>query len=113
MATLSDACSRNRQFPPSLFGNWTTADGPSWQADYHLTYNHQGPWCGVFSSNHPELADLYDTPIESEHGRRCILQNPWPGRELTFERDGRPGEKRSGEPITFPTSPGERIVIRP
>jgi hypothetical protein len=60
---LMAACSRNRQFPPSLFGNWTTADGPSWQADYHLNYNHQAPWWGVFSSNHPELADPYDTPI--------------------------------------------------
>lgn len=60
---LMASCSRNRQFPPSLFGNWTTADAPSWQADYHLNYNHQGPWWGVFSSNHPELADPYDTPI--------------------------------------------------
>lgn len=60
---LMASCSRNRRFPPSLFGNWTTADGPSWQADYHLNYNHQGPWWGVFSSNHPELADPYDTPI--------------------------------------------------
>lgn len=60
---LMASCSRNRLFPPSLFGNWTTADGPSWQADYHLNYNHQGPWWGVFSSNHPELADPYDTPI--------------------------------------------------
>jgi alpha-L-fucosidase 2 len=60
---LMASCSRNPKFPPSLFGNWTTADGPSWQADYHLNYNHQAPWWGVFSSNHPELADPYDTPI--------------------------------------------------
>ncbi len=60
---LMACCSRNRQFPPSLFGNWITADGPSWQADYHLNYNHQAPWWGVFSANHPELADPYDTPI--------------------------------------------------
>jgi alpha-L-fucosidase 2 len=60
---LMASCSRNKQFPPSLFGNWITADGPSWQSDYHLNYNHQAPWWGVFSSNHPELADPYDTPI--------------------------------------------------
>ena len=34
---LLASCSRNRAFPPSLYGNWTTLDGPSWQADYHLT----------------------------------------------------------------------------
>ena len=60
---LLASCSRNPRFPPSLFGNWTTLDGPSWQADYHLNYNHQAPWWGVFSSNHAELADPYDAPI--------------------------------------------------
>jgi hypothetical protein len=60
---LLASCSRNPRFPPSLFGNWITADGASWQADYHLNYNHQAPWWGVYSSNHPELADPYDTPI--------------------------------------------------
>ncbi|MEN9675175.1 MAG: hypothetical protein RIS76_1071, partial [Verrucomicrobiota bacterium] len=60
---LLASCSRNVRFPPSLFGNWTTADGPSWQADYHLNYNHEAPWWGVFSSNHAELADPYDAPI--------------------------------------------------
>lgn len=60
---LLASCSRNPRFPPSLFGNWITADAPSWQADYHLNYNHQAPWWGAFSSNHPELADPYDAPI--------------------------------------------------
>jgi len=60
---LMASCSRNRSFPPSLYGNWITADGPSWQADYHLNYNHQAPWWGVFSSNHVELAEPYDAPI--------------------------------------------------
>ncbi len=60
---LMASCSRNRRFPPSLYGNWITADGPSWQSDYHLNYNHQAPWWGVYSSNHCELADPYDTPI--------------------------------------------------
>ncbi|MEI6675075.1 MAG: glycoside hydrolase family 95-like protein [Verrucomicrobiota bacterium] len=60
---LLASCSRNQRFPPALFGNWTTADGPSWQGDYHLNYNYQAPWWGVYSSNHCELADPYDTPI--------------------------------------------------
>ena len=60
---LMASCSRNKQFPPSLYGNWITADGPSWQSDYHLNYNYQAPWWGVFSSNHVDLAEPYDTPI--------------------------------------------------
>ncbi|WP_376769353.1 hypothetical protein [Paenibacillus germinis] len=29
-------CSRNKAFPPGLFGNWITTDTPSWAGDYHL-----------------------------------------------------------------------------
>jgi len=56
-------CSRNVQFPPGLWGNWVTTDEPGWAGDYHLNYNHQAPWWGVYSSNHVELSDPYDTPI--------------------------------------------------
>lgn len=56
-------CSRNKQFPPGLFGNWITTDKPEWAGDYHLNYNYQAPWWGVYSSNHIELSEPYDTPL--------------------------------------------------
>lgn len=62
---LLAASSRNKNFPPGLWGNTLTEDASfyNWVGDYHLNYNHQSPWWGVFSSNHVELADPYDTPI--------------------------------------------------
>ncbi len=57
------SCSRNKKYSPSLFGNWITADAPSWQGDYHTNYNYEAPWWGVYSSNHVELSEPYDTPI--------------------------------------------------
>lgn len=58
------ACSsRNPAFPPGLWGTCLTTDHPAWAGDYHLNYNHQAPWWGVYSSNHVELSDPYDTPI--------------------------------------------------
>jgi len=56
-------CSRNHEFPPGVFGNWVTSCEPYWAGDYHLNYNYQGPWWGVFSSNHVELAEPYDAPM--------------------------------------------------
>ena len=56
-------CSRNKNFPPGLYGNWITTDNPGWAGDYHLNYNFQAPWWGVYSSNHVELSEPYDTPI--------------------------------------------------
>ncbi|HAX96731.1 MAG TPA: hypothetical protein DCY35_09485 [Prolixibacteraceae bacterium] len=58
------ACaSRNPNFPPSIFGNWITTDNPLWGGDYHLNYNHQAPYYGLYSSNHIEQADPYHAPV--------------------------------------------------
>jgi hypothetical protein len=57
------SCSRNKQFPPGLFGNWITTDNPGWAGDYHLNYNYQAAWWGAYSSNHIELTEPYDTPL--------------------------------------------------
>ncbi|WP_314591857.1 glycosyl hydrolase family 95 catalytic domain-containing protein [Paenibacillus terrigena] len=56
-------CSRNKSFAPGLFGSWITTDNPAWAGDYHLNYNYQAPWWGVYSSNHIELSEPYDTPL--------------------------------------------------
>jgi alpha-L-fucosidase 2 len=56
---LMGAGARPGRLPPGLFGPWITADKPSWSADYHLNYNHQHPWYGVYAINHPELAIPY------------------------------------------------------
>lgn len=62
---LLACCSRNTAFPPGLWGTSLTMDATAngWAGDYHLNYNHQAPWWGVYSSNHIELAEPYDTPI--------------------------------------------------
>ncbi|MDQ1258178.1 MAG: alpha-L-fucosidase 2, partial [Candidatus Hydrogenedentes bacterium] len=57
------SCSRAGKYAPGLYGNWITTDTPGWAGDYHLNYNYQAPWWGVFSSNHVELAEPYDQPL--------------------------------------------------
>lgn len=79
---LMAMCSRNRSYPPGLFGNWITSDAPAWAGDYHLNYNYQAPWWGVFSSNHVELAQPYDKPLWEAISR---------GRENARKLLGMPG----------------------
>lgn len=48
-------CLRPGRTAPGLFANWSSGDlGTSWHGDYHLDYNCQQVFWGVFSSNHPE-----------------------------------------------------------
>ena len=68
---LLACCMGNREFPPGLFGNFITDDFFPWAGDYHMNYNYEAPFYCVFSSNHPELASGYMTPLNAmiEKGR--------------------------------------------
>lgn len=57
------SCSRDKDFPPSIFGTWITKERPAWNGDYHLNYNHMAPYYGLFSSNHIEQAIPHDAPL--------------------------------------------------
>ncbi|KIL39011.1 hypothetical protein SD70_22930 [Gordoniibacillus kamchatkensis] len=51
--------------------------------------------------------------IESEQGRPCRIQNPWPGRDVAVYRDGCEPEQAAGERFTLATAKGERLVLLP
>lgn len=57
------SCSRDTEFPPSIFGTWITKERPAWNGDYHLNYNHFAPYYGLFSSNHIEQAIPCNMPV--------------------------------------------------
>jgi hypothetical protein len=57
-------CSRSGHTCPGLFG-FSTHDHPRWNGDYHLNYNAEHPFAGVFSSNRAELADPYIDAINA------------------------------------------------
>ena len=47
--------------------------------------------------------------ILSEKGRDCTVQNPWPGKSVTLNRNGKKAETCSGERFTFRTRVGETV----
>jgi alpha-L-fucosidase 2 len=50
---------------PGLFGNWSSGNiGTAWHGDYHMNYNTQQVWWGVFSSNHIEQHEPYVRLVE-------------------------------------------------
>ena len=56
------ACSRDAKFPPGIFG-WTTTDTPAWNGDYHLNYNFQAPFYGLYAANRLEQGTPQDAPL--------------------------------------------------
>lgn len=63
------SCSRDLDFPPSIFGSWITRERPNWNGDYHLNYNHMAPYYGLYSSNRIEQADPCYMPLLAQISR--------------------------------------------
>ncbi len=57
------SCSREGKVAPGLFANWITTDTPSWKGDFHLNYNYEAPFWGLFSANHVAQTACYDQPL--------------------------------------------------
>jgi alpha-L-fucosidase 2 len=59
-------CLREGKVAPGLFGNWTSGKiGTAWHGDYHMNYNTQQVFWGVFSSNHAEQHFPYIEVVEN------------------------------------------------
>ena len=83
------ACSRDKRFPPALFG-WVTTDKPTWNGDYHLNYNFYAPFYGLYSANRIEQATGQETPLLDFMQRTLVCgtsdsdaRNPLSGRYRT------------------------------
>jgi hypothetical protein len=59
-------CLRAGKVAPGLFGNWTSGKiGTAWHGDYHMNYNTQQVFWGIFSSNHVDQNLPYVELVES------------------------------------------------
>ncbi len=59
-------CLKQGKVAPGLFGNWSRGKiGTAWHGDYHMNYNTQQVWWGVFSSNHVGQHEPYTRLVES------------------------------------------------
>ena len=51
--------------------------------------------------------------LQSEKGRACTVQNPWPGHRVQAIRGAKPAKLISGHRFTVATMPGEVIELQP
>lgn len=54
---------REDKMAPGLYGIWRTTDEASWSGDFHLNYNFEAPFYGMYSSNRYESAYSILQPI--------------------------------------------------
>jgi hypothetical protein len=84
---------------PGLFGPWSYRRiGSDWHGDYHLNYNVQQPFWGVFSSNHPELHEPYVSMVD----HLLPLSRDWAGQYYGLRGAAFP---HSAYPVRMTTNP--------
>jgi hypothetical protein len=86
---------------------------PVWPKDKDARFGNLRAYGAFLVSSEWSKGRVQALRIESEKGRACTLQNPWPGRGVVLYRNGRKGERLSGDTFTFKTIPGEQIEARP
>lgn len=81
---IMGSCSRAGKVAPGLWGNWLTVDDPAWHGDFHLNYNFQAPFYGLYSSNHAETTlPFYDAMNQAiPLGRGIAEKKGWRGIHL-------------------------------
>lgn len=81
---IMGSCSRAGKVAPGLWGNWITTSNPAWHGDFHLNYNFQAPFYGLYSANHTETtAPFYDAMNQAiPLGRSVATARGWTGVHL-------------------------------
>jgi hypothetical protein len=86
---------------------------PVWPREQPARFGRLRTWGAFLVSSELREGEVKSVLIESEKGRECTLQNPWPAREVALQRNGQAAEKLAGQRVHFKTSAGERIALQP
>jgi hypothetical protein len=75
------SCSRAGKVAPGLWGNWVTTDKPGWHGDFHVNYNFQAPFFGVYAANHADVSLPFYQAINEfvPRGRKIAEKKGWKG----------------------------------
>lgn len=86
---------------------------PVYPKDEEAGFKNIRTWGAFLISAQQKSGLVSEVKIVSEKGRNCTIINPWTGKKVMLFRNGKKAETISGERITFKTSTGETIEIKP
>jgi hypothetical protein len=84
-----------------------------WPRTEDASFTNIRAWGAFLVSSALKNGMVTSVKINSEKGRDCTIQNPWPNQTITVYRNNKKAETVSGSSITFKTSVGEQIELKP
>jgi hypothetical protein len=84
---------------------------PNWNHSKDASFDHLRAYGAFLVSSRITNGRVEYVKLFSEKGRPCILENPWPGKEVQLFRNGRKAERLKGKFLDFKTSVSEMIQL--
>ena len=86
---------------------------PVWQKEQDARFTNLRAWGAFLVSSEITGGEVRYVNITSEQGRKCVFQNPWPGRGVRVTSGEGKSTIFSGERFTLDTKVGEKLRLVP
>jgi hypothetical protein len=85
---------------------------PNWNHSKDASFYDLRAYGAFVISSSLKNGNIEYVKILSEKGRPCVLENPWPGKQVQLFRNGKRAEMLKGINLIFQTAPNETIELR-
>ncbi|WP_200815591.1 glycosyl hydrolase family 95 catalytic domain-containing protein [Pedobacter africanus] len=84
---------------------------PNWNRAKDAAFDQLRAYGAFLVSSKLEKGQILYVRMSSEAGRKCMMDNPWPGKRVQLIRNGRKAEVLNGKTFSFDTQVGEKLEL--
>jgi alpha-L-fucosidase 2 len=85
---------------------------PNWNRSKNAHFSKLRAYGAFIISSRLQKGHIEFVNIQSEKGRICVMENPWPGKTVQLIRNGKKAVLLSGNRFSFQTKENELIMLR-
>jgi alpha-L-fucosidase 2 len=85
---------------------------PNWNKKRNASFEQLRAYGAFLVSSKVKGGQIEYVKLTSEAGRPCVIENPWPGKKVQLQRDGKPAEVLSGKRFSFDTKVNEQLFLQ-
>jgi hypothetical protein len=85
---------------------------PNWNRSQNASFSKLRAYGAFVISSSLQKGRIEFVHIQSEKGRTCVMENPWPGKTVQLIRNGKKAVQISGNRFSFQTKENEFIILK-
>jgi alpha-L-fucosidase 2 len=85
---------------------------PNWNRSCDASFEKLRAYGAFVISSRLQHGQVQYVRLLSEKGRTCVMENPWPGKQVQLVRNGKNAETLTGSTFNFATGYDEEIILK-